>query len=281
MQAEIINSNLAATLGLWLQAGAESGSPAFGSLGAWAILGLGLVFGLKHATEADHIVAVSTIVSQNRSLLRAALIGGLWGAGHTFSLVVVGALVLLLRVAIPERIAGLLELGVALMIIGLGFNAFVRAQQIKKYQQINPALTQAKVEDLSANAAAARTTAVTSTITANSHFHLSDIFSVGRKPLLVGAMHGLASSAGLTLLVLTQIGSPLLGLLYLAVFGLGSICGMLLMSLLVGLPFALSAAHFQRFNYRLQTVAAVFSVLFGIWYAYQVGSASGLLAAIL
>src|SRR4029434_7592110 len=101
--------------------------PTWPSLGAASVLGIGMVYGLKHATEVDHIVAVSTVVSEHKRLGRAAVVGGLWGAGHTASLVVVGAIVLGLRVTIPERVAGWLEFGVALMIIGLGFAAFKRA----------------------------------------------------------------------------------------------------------------------------------------------------------
>src|SRR5215204_7475816 len=94
---------------------------------ALPLLALGFALGLKHATEADHLVAVTTVVSEQRSLWRAAAVGGLWGAGHTASLVVVGLFVLTLRVAIPESVAGWLEFGVALMIIALGVNAFARA----------------------------------------------------------------------------------------------------------------------------------------------------------
>src|SRR5579884_2816014 len=75
--------------------------PAFDA-GVLSALFLGLILGLRHATEADHIVAVSTIVSEHRKLSRAALVGAWWGAGHTLSLVVVGAFVLALRAAMPE-----------------------------------------------------------------------------------------------------------------------------------------------------------------------------------
>src|SRR3954470_12184518 len=97
-----------------------------GSLSTLALLGLGLVFGLKHATEVDHVVAVSTIVSEHRSLFRSALVGGLWGVGHTAALVVVGIVVLVFRAAIPMPVANWLEFGVALMIIGLGVLAMTR-----------------------------------------------------------------------------------------------------------------------------------------------------------
>ncbi|MEP6922594.1 MAG: urease accessory protein UreH, partial [bacterium] len=97
------------------------------SLSTLAILGLGLAFGLKHATEVDHIVAVSTIVSEHRSLLRSALVGAMWGLGHTASLIAVGIIVLALRVTIPPWVASWLEFAVALMIIGLGLSALMRA----------------------------------------------------------------------------------------------------------------------------------------------------------
>ncbi len=96
------------------------------SAGGFALLGLGLIFGLKHATEVDHVVAVSTIVAQNRSLLRSAMVGALWGAGHTASLLITGAIVLSLRVTIPEKISNWLEFCVALMILGLGVSALWR-----------------------------------------------------------------------------------------------------------------------------------------------------------
>jgi len=98
--------------------------------------------------------------------------------------------------------------------------------------------------------------------------HSHAITRLGFKPLLVGAMHGLAGSAALTLLILTQIQSISLGLLYLALFGVGSTLGMLLMSGLIGLPFALSARRLSGFNYGLQTVAGGLSIAFGLWYAY-------------
>ena len=244
-------------------------APSLTSLGALGLLGLGLVYGLKHATEVDHIVAVSTIVSEHKKLGRAAIVGGLWGAGHTASLVVVGTVVLGLRVAIPERVAGWLEFCVALMIISLGVIAFRRALQRR---------TDVHLHQHGHGDRAHR----------HVHFHDQDIghthsrpgghshaiATIGLKPGLVGAMHGLAGSGALTLLVLTQINSPLLGLIYLAVFGIGSIFGMLLMSALVGLPFVFSSRKFGGVHYGLQALAGILSIGFGIWYAYETGFAT-------
>ncbi|MEP6911288.1 MAG: hypothetical protein ABI923_00955 [bacterium] len=241
------------------------------SLGTFAVLSLGLVFGLKHATEVDHVVAVSTIVSEHRNLLRAALVGVLWGAGHTASLIAVGVIVLVLRIAIPEQVANWLEFAVALMIIGLGVSAFTRALRRRRSVHVH-------------------THRHNGASHAHLHFHEDDsrhglpdavhshtVTRIGFKPLLVGAMHGLAGSAALTLLVLTQIESVAVGILYLVIFGLGSILGMLLMSTLVGLPFALSARRLSGASYGLQSIAGGLSIAFGFWYAYETGVATGLL----
>jgi sulfite exporter TauE/SafE len=99
--------------------------------------------------------------------------------------------------------------------------------------------------------------------------HSHALSSLGWKPILIGMMHGLAGSGALMLLVLTQISSPWLGFLYVATFGLGSIVGMLVMSGLIGLPFAFSSRKLTHLHQGLQTVAAVFSICFGLWYAYK------------
>ncbi|HXL82000.1 MAG TPA: hypothetical protein VN951_14075 [Pyrinomonadaceae bacterium] len=246
----------------------------FTSLGGSALLGLGLVFGLKHATEVDHLVAVSTIVSEHRSVLRSALVGGLWGAGHTASLVIIGVLVLVFRVAIPLRVANWLEFGVALMIIVLGVLAVARVLRkrpdVHLHRHSHNGQSHVHIHfhehGTEHDTTAASHQSKDSPATQASHSHA--ISQVGFKPLLVGAMHGLAGSAALTLLVLTQIQSVLLGLLYLALFGIGSTLGMLLMSGLIGLPFVLSGRRLTSINYGLQTAAGCFSVAFGLWYVY-------------
>ena len=229
---------------------------------------MGFIYGLKHATEVDHIVAVSTILSEHKRLGRAAIIGGLWGAGHTASLVAVGIVVLGLRIAIPESVASWLEFSVAVMIIGLGVAAFRSALRRRADVHIHRHSHGDKshahihfhepghVERLSRN-------------------HSHSVATVGLKPALVGAMHGLAGSGALTLLVLTQIKSTLLGLVYLGVFGLGSVFGMVLMSSLLGLPFVFSSRKLGGLHYGVQMSAGVLSIAFGLWYAYETGVGTG------
>ncbi|HKG13595.1 MAG TPA: hypothetical protein VKB12_09650 [Pyrinomonadaceae bacterium] len=239
------------------------------SAGALALLGLGFVFGLKHATEVDHVVAVSAIVSEQRNVLRSAIVGGLWGLGHTASLLIVGAIVLGLRVAIPERVSGWLEFCVALMIVALGANALVRALRVRRdvhvHRHSHDGLSHVHLHFHE------RGTEHAAPVARHSHA----VARLGPKPLLVGAMHGLAGSAALTLLVLAHVESAALGMLYLAVFGLGSIFGMLLMSGLIGIPFALGARRVSGVSYGLQTLAGALSVAFGLWYAYAAGVANG------
>ncbi len=238
--------------------------PSLTSLSAFALLGLGLVFGLKHATEVDHVVAVSTIVSEHRNVWRSALVGALWGAGHTASLVVVGVVVLVFRVAVPLRLASWLEFGVALMIIGLGAVAVSRVFR----QRADVHLHRHSHDEQSHIHVHFHEQGLEHAPAATAHSHR--VSRIGMKPLLVGAMHGLAGSAALTLLILTQIPSIFLGLLYLGLFGLGSTVGMLMMSGLIGLPFALSARRLTGFHYGLQTIAGGLSVAFGLWYAWSV-----------
>ncbi len=249
-----------------------------GSYSILSVLLLGSIFGLKHATEADHVVAVSTMVSEHRSILRAGLVGGMWGVGHTISLVVVGILVLALRVTIPESVASVLEFCVALMIVGLGVSVLVRALRLRRvahtHEHTHENLAHSHIHFHRRDTQHA--TASGDSIPSHTH----PVSSVGIKPVLVGAMHGLAGSGALTVLALTQIESIALGLLYLAVFGFGSILGMLLMSGLVGLPFALSARRLTGVNYGLQALAGVASIAFGLWYAYEVGSGSSFLTII-
>jgi ABC-type nickel/cobalt efflux system permease component RcnA len=239
--------------------------------GALALLGLGLVFGLKHATEVDHVVAVSTIVSEHRDVFRSALVGGLWGVGHTISLLVVGVVVLVFRAAIPVPVANWLEFGVALMIIGLGLLALKRALRRRPLVHLHK-----HSHDGQSHVHIHFHEATTRHDQGQSRTHTHAVSSIGIKPLLVGMMHGLAGSGALTLLVLTQIKSAWFGMFYLAIFGLGSMVGMLLMSGLIGLPFALTSRNLSAFHHRLQTAAALLSIAFGLWYAHETGLASGL-----
>ena len=230
------------------------------------ILGIGLIFGLKHALDADHLAAVSTIVSESRSLASSAVIGALWGLGHTIALLASGVAIILLHVEIGPRVALALEFCVALMLVGLGANALrklargghihLHAHEHHGYVHVHPHVHDAAPEP-----------------TAHTHHGLQ----LGLRPLLVGMVHGLAGSAAIMLLVLSTIPSRLVGLAYIATFGIGSIGGMVLMSTVIALPARLTAARFNRVHFVVRTLAGVVSLGVGLFMAYEIGIVGGLL----
>ncbi|MGH7829369.1 MAG: sulfite exporter TauE/SafE family protein [Candidatus Binatia bacterium] len=225
----------------------------------YAAFGLGLILGIKHALDADHLIAVSTLVSEHQSLKWASLIGAFWGLGHTFTLLVVGLAVILLRLTIPPRVALALEFLVAAMLIFLGFNILWRSFQAERLHlhihEHNPKR--------------------------HTHFHEhgepqedhahTHPFSSMRKPFFIGMVHGLAGSAALMLLVLSTIPSALAGLAYILIFGLGSVGGMLALSSVIGLPFILTARRFTVLNRWIRVVAGTASVGFGIILGWEIG----------
>jgi MFS family permease len=235
------------------------------TLSTASVLTFGFVLGLKHAVEVDHLAAVSTIVSERKSLLSSLLVGGLWGVGHTISLLIAGILVIVLHVQISERMALFLEFMVGLMLVALGANALrklwrgghlhLHVHQHGGRAHIHPHIHDGKPET-------------------DTHTHHG--LRPGMRPLVVGMVHGLAGSAALMLLVLSTIEAPLIGLLYIVVFGLGSIGGMMLMSALVSLPLYLTATRFTRANLMMRGLAGLFSLSFGLFVIYQIGVAGNL-----
>lgn len=230
-----------------------------------SVLVLGLSLGVRHALDADHLAAVSAMVSERATLRHASLIGALWGVGHTLALLGAGVAVILLHLEIGARTTLALEFGVAIMLIGLGVNALRKllrgarlhfhAHQHGGHAHVHPHLHDGSAEPVP-----------------HTHHHLR----VGTRPLFVGVVHGLAGSAALMLLVLSTIPSPLLGFGYIALFGVGSIGGMVCMSALVGLPMHLTAERFARAHLAVCALAGVFSLGCGLFMAYEIGVTGGL-----
>jgi ABC-type nickel/cobalt efflux system permease component RcnA len=236
-----------------------------GRLSMASALVFGLAFGLRHAVEADHLAAVSTIISERKGLLRSSLVGGLWGVGHTLALLLAGMAVLLLNVRIGERAALSLEFIVALMLIALGANSLRRLLSggrlhLHSHRHGRHAHSHPHLHDDEEEA------------TRGSHHRLR----LGVRPLIVGMIHGLAGSAALMLLVLSTVDSQAAGFAFIAVFGLGSIGGMMAMSALLGLPMQLTAGRYVRTHLAIQGLAAVFSLGLGLMMAYQIGILNGL-----
>ena len=229
----------------------------------FAAFGLGLLLGIQHALDPDHLIAVSTIVSEQRNFKWASLIGAFWGLGHTTTLFIVGMLVIGLRVTIPPRLGSGLELLVALMLVILGVNVLRKsfgAERVHLHTHSHNPET-------------------------HTHFHVHDNpkqdhghghpFKAMRRPFIVGMVHGLAGSAALMLLVLSTIESPFGGLLYIVIFGLGSVGGMLLLSGIISLPFILTAQRFSLMNRWIRVIAGVASVGFGLFLGWEIASELG------
>ncbi len=238
-----------------------------GWLASSSVLGLGFALGLKHAVEADHLAAVSAIASERKSILSASLVGGLWGVGHTISLLAAGVVVIMLRIEISEKTALGLEFCVGLMLVGLGINALRklwRGGRLHFHEHRHGGRTHVHPHIHGEESEAAE---------AETHHGLR---LSSARPLAIGMIHGLAGSAALMLLVLSSISSPLTAFAYIAVFGIGSIGGMMVMSALIGLPLQLTATRFSRANLAVRALAGLFSLGFGLFMVYEIGWVDGL-----
>jgi len=224
-----------------------------------SILLLGFVLGMRHATDADHVVAVSTIVSRDRTLRGAARIGTLWGAGHTLTVLLVGGAIILFGLVIPPRLGLALELVVGLMLIALGAFALTsgrdRRDGATPHEHAHAALARAdrRLGGLRGYASL--------------------------RPLLVGVVHGLAGSAAVALLVLGTIRDPRWAVGYLAIFGAGTIAGMVLITTALALPLAAARGAFTRAGRWLTVAAGVASVALGLFLVYRIGFVDGLFTA--
>ena len=200
------------------------------------VLALGFLLGMRHATDPDHVVAVTTIVSQQKSLARAARTGVLWGIGHTATILLVGGAIVALKVqvsGIPPRVGLSLEFAVAVMLVVLGLLTLAGDAR--------------RVADSTA------------------------------RPLTVGFVHGLAGSAAVvTLPQVALIPDPWWALGYLAVFGVGTIGGMLLVTASIAAPSLLATRRFDGLNRTLRVASGIASIGFGLFLAHRIGFVDGL-----
>jgi high-affinity nickel permease len=233
-----------------------------------AILALGFFLGMRHATDSDHIVAMTTIVSREKSIRAASLVGALWGVGHTLTILLVGGAIVLFGIVFPPRVGLTMELSVAIMLVVLGaMNVAGFRTEMKKLQEV-PAGT----------AAAPR--AEHDEHGAHVHWPLGAVARVGYsaalRSIVIGTVHGLAGSAAVALLVLTTIRDSRWALLYLALFGIGTIAGMMLITSALAVPLLHTARRFPNWNRHVGWVTGVLSVGFGLLLVYQIGFVDGL-----
>jgi hypothetical protein len=223
---------------------------------------------MRHATDADHVIAVSTIVSRERGLLRASLIGAIWGVGHTVTIFAVGIAIILFKIVIPTRLGLGMEFFVGLMLIILGvLNLTGILQRLMS-----------KPFHLHDGDGHHSTTAQGLQLASSQSEPRTGIWMLLR-PLLVGIAHGLAGSAAIALFVMTTIPEPHWEMLYILIFGVGTIAGMALITTCTALPMAFAARRFTSWNKRLVYASGLLSVSFGLFVAYQTGIAGGLFSA--
>lgn len=203
-------------------------------LSSTSLLLLGFVLGMRHATDADHVVAVTTIVGDRASLWSASVVGALWGIGHTVTILLVGGAIVVFHLAIPPRLGLAMEFAVAIMLIALG--------------------------------------------AMNLRGHARTATSPAR-PVIVGFVHGLAGSAFIALLVVAAVPGAWMGLGYLALFGLGTIAGMALITFTIAVPSTLAARRFGLMQGALRLASGVASVAFGLFLAGQ-GISAGLFSTL-
>ena len=222
-----------------------------------SLLGFGFLLGIRHAFDVDHIAAVSTIIHNHKSIKKSTLVGLFWGFGHTISLLIAGLLILLFKISVPEKIALSLEFIVGIVLVLLGINVLFTMNKNKvhfhRHKHGNKEHIHFHSHKLAKNHS-------------HEHMHLS-------KSLITGIVHGLAGSAAITLLVLTAINSLLLSLIYILIFGIGSIIGMMLISSIISLPFILIPNKLKNSHKILSMGTSLVAISIGLTVIYNVSLA--------
>ena len=254
-------------------------------IGFLSILAVGFFLGMRHATDPDHVIAVTTILSNQRNKARAALIGAFWGVGHTVTIFVVGAAIILFNLVIPVRVGLSMELSVAVMLIILGLTnvtGFVRsmpAGSIEPAESVVHSHPHTHGDYIHNHP---------HTHDPEGHSHdytplawMDRVFGGAGpyqylRPLVVGIVHGLAGSAAVALLVLTTIRSVHWAIAYLLIFGVGTIAGMMLITMSLASVFTMAGRARQKFSRRLAFASGLLSLGFGLFVAYQICFVNGL-----
>ena len=227
----------------------------------FSLLGFGFLLGIKHAFDADHIAALSAIVSKNEPIKSSSLLGMFWGFGHTISLLVVGLVILLLKISIPEKIVLSLEFIVGIMLVLLGINVVmaINKNKIHFHKHIH-----GKEEHIHVHSHKLKKN--------HAHEHTTLYQS-----LSIGLIHGLAGSAAITLFVLTTIKSFWIGMIYMLTFGIGSMAGMIMVSSIISLPFIIISSKFKKIHKIMDVSAGLISIVMGLSILYGIGFVEGLL----
>lgn len=254
-----------------------------------SIIALGFFLGMRHATDPDHVIAVTTIVSRQPNIKKSAVIGAFWGLGHTLTIFIVGTAIILFGLVIPPRLGLSMELSVGVMLILLGLMnmaAFMRSMPSRQ----QPSEDHSKLVHSHYHSHG-------DYVHTHSHGHEPEVHShsaektpvawldkvFGRsalyhplRPLIIGIVHGMAGSAAVALLVLATIQNTRWAVVYLLVFGVGTIAGMMLITMSIASTFRLMGRS-PKFFRRLAMASGLLSLVFGMVLAYQILIVHGLL----
>ena len=251
-----------------------------------SLLLLGFFLGMRHATDADHVIAIATIVSRQRTLRGSVLIGAAWGIGHTLTILVVGSAIILFGVVIPARVGLAMELAVGIMLVILGLLTLTGMGRVLR-DAIAPGRPLLEHAHAHGHELAVHDHAHAHGDYVHQHAHGHDATDHGHpadqtplarldrslgtlslyqwlRPLVVGIVHGLAGSAAVALLVLAAVRDPTWAIAYLLLLGAGTVGGMMLITVALAAPFAFSWSRLPRFNWQLRVASGLISLGFGL-----------------
>ncbi|RXT36436.1 high-affinity nickel-transport family protein [Bradyrhizobium betae] len=262
------------------------------ALNVLSFLYLGFLLGMRHAADADHVVAIATIVSRERSVAGSVLIGAAWGVGHTVTVMAVGAAIIVFGVVIPPRLGVSMEFAVGVMLVLLGVLTLAgigRAGGVARVHAGVPSVHELDVHD-HLHAHGDYLHRHPHGHSSGVHGHADEHTPLARldrsglgwialydwlRPFVIGLVHGLAGSTAVALMILSIIREPVAALGYLLLFGLGTIVGMMLITLILSAPFTFTAVNLPKFNWLLRVASGLVSFSFGVVLIYGIGFAEG------
>jgi hypothetical protein len=261
------------------------------ALNVVSFLALGFFLGMRHATDADHVVAIATIISRERTMKGSALIGAAWGVGHTLTVLAVGVAIIGFGIVIPPRLGLSMEFAVGIMLVVLGvltLTGMGRAVGMLASASARGGGPLDIHDHVHAHGDYVHRHPHGPEPDAHGHAeHQTPLARLDRswlgglgvyqwmRPFVVGLVHGLAGSAAIALMVLSIIRDTSAAIGYLLLFGLGTVAGMMLITLALSAPFAFTAVNLPKFNWRLRVASGLISFAFGIALIYGTGFANG------
>ena len=236
-----------------------------------SVLALGFLLGLRHATDSDHVVTITTISTKEKSIKGSALIGILWGIGHSITVTLIGIPIIFFSLKIPPKILLTLEFSVGVMLVILGIvNLYgIRSQIVKTISNIIHKHNHSHLSQEHSHLH------IHLPNKSNNKTHHLELFPV-IGPIFVGLMHGLAGSSAIVILILSTINNRILAAFYLVIFHVGVIMGMIIITTLLGASIKVANQKIAFINKYLVAGSGILSIAFGLYISYQIGFVDGL-----